>query len=362
MIDERAELERAIERFRPEPGIVERVYERRRRDQRNARITATIVGVIVFAVAVGVAAVAFRARSVPANEPPPAITMHNGPIDVVGFTDGVRAFNGKHGLGSYAVKCGGSCTETYAAAWTKDGTRLAFVPGCGGGCGSAGDPYHGIRVVDIEQGTDRLILPSEGVFALAWSPDGSRIAYVTVTDYQPDTRTFQPDGGIWVINADGSGAERLTQATAPDSVSWAPDGSRLVYGTEGGVFVVGLDGSAPIPIAHGHLPTWSPDGQTIAYMAGCDVRSVTPDGLNDRSLVDLRTVRPKRQGCGGAGGLTWSPDGTKLVVLASRGPADPNVPSRQDLFELRADGSGARLVPGLLDRFGVQGLTWQPVP
>ena len=33
MIDERAELERAIRRFRPDPGIVERVLERRRRQQ-----------------------------------------------------------------------------------------------------------------------------------------------------------------------------------------------------------------------------------------------------------------------------------------------------------------------------------------
>lgn len=45
MIDERAELERAIRRFRPDPGIVERVLERRRRQQRNSRVAAAIVAV-----------------------------------------------------------------------------------------------------------------------------------------------------------------------------------------------------------------------------------------------------------------------------------------------------------------------------
>ncbi|MER3524356.1 MAG: hypothetical protein C4326_09885 [Ignavibacteria bacterium] len=35
----------------------------------------------------------------------------------------------------------------------------------------------------------------------AWSPDGTRIVY---------TRTSAGDGGLWIMNADGSGARRLT--------------------------------------------------------------------------------------------------------------------------------------------------------
>ena len=37
----------------------------------------------------------------------------------------------------------------------------------------------------------------------AWSPDGSKIVY---------TRTQQGDGGLWIMNADGSGKRRLTKA------------------------------------------------------------------------------------------------------------------------------------------------------
>ena len=46
-------------------------------------------------------------------------------------------------------------------------------------------------------------LTSDGGDYPAWSPDGSKIVY---------TRTQQGDGGLWIMNADGSGKRRLTKA------------------------------------------------------------------------------------------------------------------------------------------------------
>jgi Tol biopolymer transport system component len=46
-------------------------------------------------------------------------------------------------------------------------------------------------------------LTSDGGDYPAWSPDGTRIVY---------TRTQQGDGGLWIMNADGSGKRRLTKA------------------------------------------------------------------------------------------------------------------------------------------------------
>ena len=71
----------------------------------------------------------------------------------------------------------------------------------------------------------RVLLDSDGKFSdeigwhnLAWSPDGSRLAF-----HGPD--------GIWVIGADGSGLRKLIPGgTDP---SWSPDGSHIAYRPEG---------------------------------------------------------------------------------------------------------------------------------
>src|SRR5437879_2830344 len=170
MIDERVELERAVRRFRPEPGIVERVFERRRRQQRNSRIAAAIVAVVIFGATVGGAVAVLRSKTVPVHEPPVgAIQMHNGPIDVFGWIHGIRAI-GTDGVGAFIVRCFGDCTEIGGASWSPDGTRLAFDAECAGACATIGSPYHGIHILAPDG--DRVILPTEGVGPLAWSPAG----------------------------------------------------------------------------------------------------------------------------------------------------------------------------------------------
>ena len=47
----------------------------------------------------------------------------------------------------------------------------------------------------------RVPLTTDGGYGPAWSPDGSKIVY---------TRTQQGDGGLWIMNSDGSGKHRLT--------------------------------------------------------------------------------------------------------------------------------------------------------
>jgi len=282
--------------------------------------------------------------------------MHNGPIDVFGYSGGIRAV-GTDGTVSSVVRCGGACTEIGGASWSPDGTRLAFVAECAGACGTIGHPYHGIRILD--QDGDRLILPTEFVGALAWSPDGTRIAFASDVTYSPETRTTTPGGGVWIMNADGSDVAEMTHATGPNSIAWSPDGSHLLYTDRRRVFILGLDGSAPVPLVRGEGAAWSPDGDTIAYVSRCDVRATTPEGLHDRSLVDLRSVQPETAECDRRGQVLWSPDGKQLAALVFRRSADKGVRSGLALFEMNADGSNARLI---WDHPNAGGLTWQPVP
>jgi Tol biopolymer transport system component len=109
-----------------------------------------------------------------------------------------------------------------------------------------------------------------------WSPDGSRIAFVTRND---DT----PDGSIWIADADGSNPRQLFDPAeaCPWGAwwpAWSPDGQQLAIvcypGLEGvsALAVVDVDSltvttvvSLKSPEALDTPATWSADGSTLAF-------------------------------------------------------------------------------------------------
>jgi TolB protein len=60
----------------------------------------------------------------------------------------------------------------------------------------------------------------EGAYDPAWSPDGSRVAYVVRNKGKHD---------LWVMNADGTGAHPLTNSGSSRAPCWAPDGQHLAF-------------------------------------------------------------------------------------------------------------------------------------
>lgn len=360
MSEPRELLERVGGRYPFPDDAFEGMLRRRDRKRRNQRIVAGTVGVAVALVAIVIGTSVFR--SSPRDPELVAPTAaRNGPIEVFGYVDGIREY-GRHGIGPYVVRCSGQCTFTQGASWSPDGSRLAFSTSCGGGCGSAGDPYHGIRIANPARGTDRLLLAGEDIYGVSWSPDGSRIAF---------NQRYYRDGiyvrdGMYVIGFDGAAPTQILafEPDGPSAIgtpSWSPDGSELTYGwSDGRMFIVALDGSESRPIGDGTAPAWSPDGETIAYLDGCRVRTVAPDGSGDRLLVDLSTVRSDAAACDEAFDLTWSPDGSRLAALVARNVTSPHIPSSNGLFVVRAVDGRARLYGSWKADFF--GLTWQPIP
>src|SRR3990170_3729031 len=75
-------------------------------------------------------------------------------------------------------------------------------------------------------GQTRLTNKPEEEQLPVWSPDGSRIAFISFRD--SNTK-------IYVMNADGSGQARLTDSPAIDgNAVWSPDGSRIAFESDRG--------------------------------------------------------------------------------------------------------------------------------
>jgi Tol biopolymer transport system component len=161
--------------------------------------------------------------------------------------------------------------QVYGLAWSPDGSSIAFIQYVGDASDPA--PVRGfLRVVDADGSGLRTLAgpwPSGGCCIwisidepLAWSPDGTSIAMTRWVGEDPD---FHP--AIVLVNADGSGEHVLTEGSWFD---WSPDGSRLVVADVGSfgpmpsesyaIHLIDADGTDKEWLADGEYPAWSPAG------------------------------------------------------------------------------------------------------
>jgi len=182
-----------------------------------------------------------------------------------------------------------------------------------------------------------------------WSPDGGRIAFQSDRDGDLD---------VYVMGAGGGEQTRITSNGGEDSEpSWAPDGTRIAYYSDGppaGVWVMNADGSGARFLVEGREPAWSPDGTLIAYRDstaadGGRVWTITPAGGSPQGLtaggaVDLVT---------GDRTPAWRPI-RPVPVLAGAAAATPaRVPAGTPGYRLRVTGS--RFIIGSV-------VTWNGAP
>jgi len=157
-------------------------------------------------------------------------------------------------------------------SWSPDGTRLVYISPCLG----RGDIFETIYnesslyIINADGTGLKQLTPSPGSdFEPAWSPDGRHIAFTSVR------------GGfrqIYSLDVDSLDVTLLTSTT--DSIessqpSWSPDGTKIAYTVKrvGTYQIWSMDsnGQEAVQLAHSgqdlwdYLPAWSPDGQTIFF-------------------------------------------------------------------------------------------------
>lgn len=175
-------------------------------------------------------------------------------------------------------------------AWSPDGTRIAYVSGERGLHGPVGvsDSVGSIFVSPAGGGDPVAITPDDAFFGEpAWAPDGKRIAYAT------------DRGGSWHVGTvapDGRSPVTLTGDGDAQWPTWAPDGKYIAYqrsrtpeGTSS-IWIMNASGGGAHRLTSGSHPSWSPDGKWIAFVrktgSGSDLWMISTHGGKAIRLTD----------------------------------------------------------------------------
>ena len=220
-----------------------------------------------------------------------------------------------------------------AAAQTPNEDRIAFV--------SDLDGNEEIYVMNADgSGQTRLTDNPADDWLPSWSPDGRRIAFESTRDGNWE---------IYVMNADGSGVAKLTDNDAWDHrSSWSPDGRRIAFHSNRAgnddIYVMNDDGSGLTRLTDDQgtsnmgagldlLPSWSPDGQRIAFTSNRFDPIPEIYVMNDDGSGLTRLTNNPAYDTDPSWSPSWSPDGRRIVFESWRD-------SNNEIYVMNADGSG----------------------
>ncbi len=263
----------------------------------------------------------------PSATTPPTAAGAAPPAGIIVFSSSNGSTNEDSATQIWSISTDGSSLKdltrttggNFAPAISPDGRKIAFASD------RPGDPNTEIYIMNVDgSGVRRLTDSGAGSGTPTWSPDGTQILY-------------ESNDQIWSVDPHGSGAH-VVVASQAFGFSLSPDGSRLVAALSGldnliHLWIVDLasgERSQFLPLPGEQTdPTWSSDGNTIAFTWGAPtgrgIYLVGADGTGLRRLTDL-----------GAGPVSFSPDGLWLAFGELTDALGPQIAL------IRSDGTGLR--------------------
>ncbi len=245
-----------------------------------------------------------------------------------------------------------------------------------------------LHIVDMATLSGRPLVSGGNITVTDWSPDGRFIGF-TVTD----DRTYNLQGS-YMIDRDGS-AEPQPIADRPNPVMpgpvWSPDGAWLAYSNavepndpfdpyepvRYELYIAPADDPAAAvrlttPDYHVRSISWAPTADRLVVLMEEDsehfdeVRRSFYMWRLGGVLEPVAVIDPSQGDAGGILGVSWSPDGSRLLVEAEVLVGDPGIQvGHADTFvyEPSAGGTPKRLDDLLLDDRDewIDGATWSPL-
>ncbi len=225
-------------------------------------------------------------------------------------------------------------------SWSPDGTRIAFI--------SDRDGTSQLHVMYVDTGeVAQLTHLTRSLQGITWSPDSKQIAFTQLMpDEDPILKVELPKRP--------RGAEWAKPAVIVDRLTWARDGTGPVEKGYTHMFVVdAVLGGTPRQISEGKFnhgdPAWSSDGKTI-YVSG--IRKAEAEyqrGDSEIYAIDLATreIRTLTDRKGPDANPTVSPDGQ---LIAYTGSDDQNFTNTlSHLYVMDKNGGSKRLWAGGLN-------------
>ena len=335
----------------------------RDRKERNRRIAAAVVAVAIVSLAAPACSSRTAERPAARQEPDDIFAENASGVGEgwIGYRDGTDIVAVDPADPTTTI----SLVTAEARAlidWSRDGTRLLLQ----GQVQEDGYMMDALYIMNADGSETRLT--GQGLYILggSFSPDGSMVAYGS-------------DDGISVIEAEGGGTPRLVAASDPSTMTWlhspewSPDASRIAFVTYGelrqdyAISVVNADGTGRRDLidAQGHSVAglaWSPDGSQLFFSHLRGIYAVGGDGWGLRIVTKSRSSPPlPPNGSREAfdiSALALSPDGSRIAFVehAQFGPPPYD---HYPLSVVNADGTGRRQLIDLGAR-NPWGLAWLP--